>query len=91
VPAGARVAEVGMYLAGNAEAASLAEQLRRAQEDHARLLAAQPPKPNVFDTISCQTVGLLKGKKSQPASQADIEEAAQALADVQQRLKQLAR
>ena len=91
VPAGARVVEVGMYLAGDAEAASLAEQLRRAQENHAELLAAQPPKPNVFDTFSCQTVGLFKGKKSQPPSSADVEEAEQALADVQQQLKQLSR
>jgi hypothetical protein len=80
-----------MYLAGDAEAASLAEQLRRAQEDHAGLLDAQPPKPTVFDSISCQTVGLLKTKKARHPTPADIDEAEQALADVQQQLKHLAR
>jgi hypothetical protein len=90
-PAGARRAEVGMYLAGDAEAAALAEQLRRAQEEHAKALAAQPPKPNVLDTLSSHSVGLFSGKKSDAETQRELEMAEQALADVRERLGQMAR
>ena len=92
VPAGARTAEVGLYLAGDAEAASRAEELREAQETRARLLAAQPPKESVFETISCQAAGLLGNKKKHDsASPNELADAEQAAADASQRLKQLAR
>ncbi|MEX0678638.1 MAG: hypothetical protein WD063_16275 [Pirellulales bacterium] len=91
VPAGTRVAEVGMCLAGDAAAASLAEDLRRAQETHAKLLAAQPQKPCVLETISSEAVGLFAGKKSNPEASKELEEAEKTVADVQLRLKQLAR
>jgi hypothetical protein len=90
-PAGGRAAEVGMYLAGDAAAASLAEQLRRAQEDHARRLAAQPPKPTVLDTLASSSVGWLAGKKSQTEAQLELEQAQHALDSVRERLGQLAR
>lgn len=91
VPAGARKAEVGLYLAGDAEAASLAEQLRRAQEEYARRLTAQPPKPSALDAFSSHTVGWLTGKKADTAAKDKLAEAEQALADVHERLGQLAR
>jgi hypothetical protein len=91
VPAGAREAEVGMYLAGDAEAASLAEQLRRAQEEHAKRLAAQPPKPGVLDAFASHSVGWFAGKKSDGEARRELEKAEQALTDVRERLAQLAR
>jgi hypothetical protein len=92
VSAGARSAEVGMYLAGDVEAASLAEQLRLAQETRAKLAAGPSPKPNVLDAISCQTVGLLSPKKKpDPAAAENVAKAERALADAEARLKQLAR
>lgn len=91
VPAGRRAVEVGLHLAGDVEAASLAEQLRRAQEKHARLLAAAPPKPSVFEAISCQTVSLFTGGKADKRPSSDVREAADAVADARQRLQQLAR
>jgi hypothetical protein len=91
VPAGGRQAEVGLYLAGDAEAASLAEQLRRAAEVYAERLAAQPPKPGVFDTLSSQTVGWLVSKKSDAQVRRDLEQAEEAFDDVRERLGQLSR
>jgi hypothetical protein len=91
VPAGRRVADVGMHLAGDAEAASLAEELRRVQETHAKLLASQPPKPCVLQTVSSQAVGLFAGKKSEPKPKQQLVEAESALAKVHKELKQLAR
>jgi hypothetical protein len=92
VPAGSRAAEVGLYLAGDTEAASLAEELRETQETRASVLAAQPPKENVFETISCQAAGLWGGKKkSDSAWQKELADADQAVLDAQQQLKQLAR
>jgi hypothetical protein len=91
VPAGGREAEVGMYLAGDAEAASLAEQLRKAQEEHARWLAAQPPRPSVLDTLSSHTVGWLASKRPEIVARRKLEQAEQALDEVRERLGQLAR
>ena len=92
VSAGGRSAQIGMYLAGDVEAASLAEQLRLAQETRAKLVAGPSPKPNVLDAISCQTVGLLSPKKKpDPAAAENVAKAERALADAEARLKQLAR
>ncbi len=88
---GDRVVPVGLYLAGDAEAASLAEELRRAQETYARRLAQPPPKPSVFDTISSQTVGLFSSKKPHAPENKELKAAKEALTDVETRLKQLAR
>ncbi len=91
VPAGRLVVDVGMHLAGDAEAASLAQELRRVQETHAKLLASQPPEPCVLETVSSQAVRLFAGKKPQHRSRQQLVEAETALAEVQKRLKQLAR
>ncbi len=87
---GTREVPVGLYLAGDAEAASLAEELRRAADAYARELAKPPRKPSVFDTISSQTVGLFSSKKPKPENK-ELQAAKEALADVQTRLKQLSR
>lgn len=91
VPSGNRLEEIGLYLAGDAEAASLAEELRLVHESYLQLLTAQPPKPSVFGTISSQTASVFGKKKSAAESVQKLAEAEQALADVQQRLKQLGR
>lgn len=91
LPSGDRQEEIGLYLSGDSEAASLAEELRRVHESYLQLRAAQPPKPSVFDTISSQTVGIFSRKKHADESAAKLAEAEQTLADVQQRLKQLGR
>ncbi len=91
VPSGDRQVEVGLYMAGDAEAASLAEELRRVQESYLKLQATPPPKSSVLDTISSQTVGAFT-KKKQPTDYAtQLAEAKQALFSVQQRLEKLAR
>jgi hypothetical protein len=90
-PSGDREVEVGLYLSGDAEAASLAEALRRVQEEYQQLLAAQPPQPNALDKFSHQAVGLFTSKKPKKANAAQLTEARQALADVQQRLRNLGR
>ncbi len=89
VTAGTRSADIGMYLAGDLEAASLAEDLRRAQDMHAEMLAALPPKPNVVES-AIRTIGLSSKKPGNQQRQA-LDEAEQALADVRLRLKQLGR
>jgi hypothetical protein len=91
VPAGLRTTEVGLYLAGDAEAASLAEELRIAQESLAGVLAAGPPKENVFETISCQAAGLLGSKKkSESTWRKEFADAEQAVTDTRHGLRQLA-
>lgn len=90
-PSGDREVEVGLYLAGDAEAASLAEALRRVQEAYLDLLAAQPPQPSALDKFSHQAVGFFTTKKPKRTDAAQLTEARQALADVQQRLKSLGR
>jgi len=88
--AGAKELEVGLYLAGDVEAASLAEELRKVQADLARLQTAPPAKSSMLDSISGQTVGLFSTKKPD-ARQKKIEAAADAVSDVRRRLSQLAR
>jgi hypothetical protein len=90
-PAGARDAEVGLYLAGDVEAASLAEGLRRAQETYAKRLADLPPKPSTFEVLTSQTVGLFASKKTAGDPQAELEKSAQALDQIRDRLSQLSR
>lgn len=90
-PAGGAAAEVGLFLAGDIEAAALAEELRRAQDAVAKLTAAQPPKESVFDTISHQTVGWFVARKPVSDPLAELEAAKQALSEVRQNLDLLAR
>ncbi len=91
VPAGANQVQVGMYLAGDAEAADLAEELRRAQETRAAMLTAGPAKDSVLETISIQASGLFLGKKSESQARTELKDAERNVDDVQNRLKQLAR
>ena len=86
VPAGNNQIEVGMYLAGDGQAANLAEELRVYQDAYAKL-AADAAKENVFQTISTETGSLLAGK---PSKKQALKESRKAIADTQQRIKQLA-
>ena len=63
VDVGINQAEVGMYLAGDRQAASTAEQFRTANETYLDQLAKQPAKDNVIQTISIQTAHLFKNQK----------------------------
>jgi hypothetical protein len=90
-PAGEILAQVGVHLSGDGEAAKLAGQLRQMEEARAAAFAAHQAHENVFDTISNQTAGLFTGKKSKTSTKQQLQEANQALADVQQRLQRLAK
>jgi hypothetical protein len=90
-PSGNRQIEVGLYLSGDVEAASLAEALRRVQEEYQNALAAQPPQPSAFDKFSHQAVGFFTSKKPKQTSASQLVEAKKALAEVQQRLRSLGR
>jgi hypothetical protein len=91
VSAGADRAQIGMYLAADAEAAGLAEELRRVQESHAAALAIPQAKLGAFETISTQTAGLFTGNKSAAQARTKLKAAEQAVLDVEGQLKQLAR
>jgi hypothetical protein len=90
-PSGNRQVEVGLYLSGDVEAASLAEALRRVQEEYQDALAAQPPQPSALDKFSHQAVGLFTSKKPKQTTASQLVEAKRALADVQRRLRSLGR
>ena len=90
-PAGAVRATVGVHLVGDAEAAALIGELRHAQEAHAAALAAFAENDSVLDTISSQTVGFFTHKKHASQAAIDLEEAGKALADAQDRLRQMAK
>ncbi len=85
--------EVGLYLAGDVEAASLAEQLRRVHDDYAQLLTTLPAPPTGFDKFSHQAATLFTPKKParKPQPKLEVEETHQALVEVQQRMRQLGR
>jgi hypothetical protein len=89
VDVGSNHVQVGMYLAGDVQAAALAEDLRTFQETYAALLAEQQIKGNVVQTISTQTVGLITGKTAQ--QRRELENAEKAVLEVQKRIEQLAR
>ncbi len=92
-PAGNEQVLVGMHLAGDAEACSLAEELRQVQESRVALLAAQhaKEKENVFETISNQAVVLITGKKTDAQLRRELAENEKTSAEVKQRLRQMAR
>ncbi|HEX3724999.1 MAG TPA: hypothetical protein VHV08_02100 [Pirellulales bacterium] len=91
VPSGVERLPIGMYLAGDAEAAALAERLRLAQDSRQALQTAHAAKENVFDTISSQTVGLFTGKKSETPRRKEWDEAERTVLAVQKQLANLAR
>jgi hypothetical protein len=88
---GAVTAQIGLFLVGDPEAASLAEAIWLAQENVATLAAAHTPKPSVFDTISSQTVSLFTGKKTDAERRRERAEAEQAVLEAQKRLAELSR
>lgn len=89
VPAGAEQAPIGMYLAGDVEAAASAERLRTAQETCAALRAARA-KYSLFDTLSSQASRFFAPASSDPHRQ-QIADAERAVLNAQDCLKQLAR
>jgi hypothetical protein len=88
---GAISAQIGLYLVGDPEAASLAEAFWLAQENVASLASAPPGKPSVFDSISSSTVSLFTGKKSDAEHRRERAEAEHAVLEAQRRLTELAR
>ena len=90
-PAGAVRAEVGVHLTGDAEASALIGELHRAQEAHAKALIVAAERESVFDTLSNQTVGFFTHKKPESPAARQLEEATTALADVQERMRALAK
>ncbi len=90
VSSGTRELHVGLYLAGDAEGAELAERLTRAHESYLELAAVKPAKPNVFGTISTQTVSFF-GKKPPKRENAELIQAREDLADAKRRLERLGR
>lgn len=88
VTSGERNVEVGLYLAGDREAAALADQLREASDYYQELKTAKPPKTNVLTSFTVHSVNPF-AKKSSTVDHA--EEARQALVDVQQQVKHLGR
>ncbi len=63
VDVGTSESQVGMYRRGDTEAATIAEELRAAQETYNDLLAAQRAKESVIQTISVETARLFKNEK----------------------------
>jgi hypothetical protein len=109
MPAGVEQAQVGMYLAGDAEAGRLAEQLRDVLEAHASELAKQLTKdgdglletmyasisPHAISGYSTALCGIFKCKSGEPPKKADpertkLEEAQNAVSNVQDRLRRMA-
>ncbi len=89
VPAGAERATVGMYLAGDGEAAALAERLRTAQETYAALRVSRDTE-SVFDALSSHAVRFFSPKNSDLARK-ELETAHQGVVESQERLQRLAR
>lgn len=90
-PAGEARARVAMYLRGDSDAASLADAFRRAQEHRLATMRGLPPKENVLDSISHQTVGFFTHKSPERRGQQDFEAATAEVAAIQARLKELSR
>ncbi len=91
VPAGADQTLVGMYLAGDLQAAALAEELRRVLEVRAMLPPPRPANECALDTFSTQAAGFFTGKKPTPPVDKERQDAERAIVEVQSRLRQLAR
>ncbi len=89
-PAGGAAARIGLYLSGDSEAASLADDFRLAQERDAAAMKDIPPAESVFDTISHQTVGFFTHKTPDRHGRQSIEDSTSAVLTAQSRLKALA-
>ena len=100
VPAGVAQSQIGLYLAGDAEAANLAEELAEVQQQHADVFAAQLVKENLFETMyevisTGKTASLCGVFKMSPTSKVsssgrkELERAQDAVLNVQERLHRL--
>ncbi len=88
-PAGTTRALVPVHMVGDAEASELVREYRHAQRAYSEALAAHA-RDSVLDTISSHTVGLLGLNKCETASAKKLAETQQVVAEVQERLAQLA-
>lgn len=97
VPAGVAQSQVGLYLMGDADANSLADELAKVQQRHAQVLAGQLAKGALLEemyatTTSGNTASLCGIFKSKPAhwesasERKELENARRAVLDVQERL-----
>jgi hypothetical protein len=91
VPGGVEQAQIGLYLAGDAEAAAIAEEFYRVQEARAALANLHSAKDCGLDTFSTQAVGFFTGKKSETQARKEREDADRAVLAIQNQLNQLAR
>jgi hypothetical protein len=81
--------KIGMYLSGDVEAASLADDLRVAQQTYQSLLTKQSAKSDWLHTISTQTADHLTGKAAR--RRRELEDAKKTVAERQDRVERLAR
>jgi hypothetical protein len=86
VPSGSEQTQIGMYLAGDLDAAGLAEDLRLAQDAHAHLLK-QARSTRLIQTISTETASLITGRAARQRQEQQKSE--QAVADLQHELESL--
>jgi hypothetical protein len=89
VPSGGAQVQVGMYLLGDAQAASLAEELWLSQEIRENLLLSQPKSEGVIHSISTPAVGLFSDKATRQREA--LIRAEQTVLDVQKQIEQLSR
>lgn len=89
VPCGFDQTQVCMYLAGDVQAAALAEDLRLAQEALGNVLLKHAKNENVIHTFSTAAAGLFTGKTTRQVE--ELTKAEQAVSEVQKRIEQLGR
>jgi hypothetical protein len=89
VSSGATQLQVGMYLVGDAQAASLAEELWLSQEIRESLLSNQPKSESVIHSISTEAAGLFSDKAQRPRD--ELVRAERAVLELQKQIEQLGR
>ena len=89
VSIGASQIQVGMYLAGDTEAAIKAENLRISLDKYGELLAIHPVTNSMFRTISTETTSFFGGNK--PVQRQDLRDAAKAVTEAQNQIGALTR
>jgi hypothetical protein len=100
VPAGIAQSQIGLYLMGDAEANRLAEELAEVQERHAGALVAHLVKEKLFETMyevvsTGKTASLCGVFKTSPtikvssSGRKELEQAQDAVANAQERLRRL--
>ncbi len=91
VTAGTATADVALYIAGDAEAAALAEQYRFVQEQRANAVRGLEEKDSVLDTISSGATALFVSKKQENPARKALNQANHQVDSVRRRLQQMAR